>query len=145
MRTCSLITVVCLVFSPLAASAQHHSATVAPPRLIISEEAVADALAAEQPSMREDRDSLKNGALLGAIIGGLALGGFVGWLCNMLQEPSDPSCVPPSLLYTGVGAGIGAAAGAGIDALFLRPGFAPPRSAPQMPRAQFEARVLLRP
>ena len=120
MRTCTLITVFCLVFSPLGASAQHNSSTAAPPRLIISEKAVADALAAEQPAVREDRDSLKNGALIGAIVGGIALGGFVGWLCNMLQEPSDPSCLPPSLLYTGVGAGIGAAAGLGIDALFMR-------------------------
>lgn len=67
--------------------------------------------------MREDRDSLKNGTLIGAIIGGIAFGGFVSWLCNALQEPSDPSCLGPSLIYTGVGAGLGAAAGAGIDAL----------------------------
>ena len=126
MRTCTLLTVFCLAFSPIAASAQHNSSTPAPPRLIISEEAVTDALAAEQPSMREDRDSLKNGALIGAIIGGIAMGGFVGWLCNALQEPSDPSCLPPALLYTGVGAGIGAAAGLGIDALFMRVGVGPP-------------------
>ena len=143
MRTCTLITVFCLVFSPIAASAQHNSSTAAPPRLIISERAVADALTAEQPSMREDRDSLKNGALIGAIIGGIALGGFVGWLCNMLQEPSDPSCVPPSLLYTGVGAGIGAVAGLGVDALFTRSPVAPaPR---KTPGAGFGVRVSLRP
>lgn len=142
MRTSILITVFCLVFSPIAASAQHNS-SAAPPRLIISEKALADALADEQPGMREDRDSIKNGALIGAIIGGIAFGGFVGWLCNALQEPSDPSCLGPSLVYTGVGAGIGAAAGAGIDALFMRPGFAPPRSTRQLPRPQFEARVRL--
>jgi hypothetical protein len=130
MRTCTLITVFCLVFSPIVASAQQNSPTATPPRLIISEKALADALAAEQPSMRDDRDSLKNGALIGAIIGGIAFGGFVGWLCNALQEPSDPSCVPPSLLYTGVGAGIGAAAGLGIDALFMRVRLAPPATPP---------------
>lgn len=122
MRICTVVVMFCLALSPIAASAQqHHNATAAPPRLIISEKAVADALAMEQPSMREPRDSVKNGAVIGAIIGGIALGGFVGWLCNMLQEPSDPSCLAPSLLYTGVGAGIGAGAGAGIDALFARP------------------------
>jgi hypothetical protein len=143
MRTCTVITAFCLVFSPMVASAQHGSSTAAPARLIISEKAVADALAAEQPSMREDRDSLKNGALIGAIIGGIAMGGFVGWLCNALQEPSDPSCVPPSLLYTGVGAGIGAAAGLGIDALFMRSPVAPaPR---QTPGAKFGAAVSIRP
>ena len=120
MRICTVIVMFCLVCSPIAASAQHYSSTAAPPRLIISEKAVADALKSEQPAMRERRDSVKNGAVIGAIIGGIALGGFVGWLCNALQEPSDPSCLPPSLLYTGVGAGIGAAAGVGIDALFER-------------------------
>jgi hypothetical protein len=143
MRTCALITVFCLVFSPIVASAQQNSSTVAPPRLIISERAVADALAVEQPSIRDDRDSLKNGALIGAIIGGIAFGGFVGWLCNALQEPSDPSCLPPSLLYTGVGAGIGAAAGIGIDALFARPSGAP--ASRQAPGAGFGVRVSLRP
>ncbi len=73
---------------------------------------------AEQPgNAPSERDSVKNGAVIGAVIGAIAFGGFVGWLCNMLQEPSDPSCLGPSLMYTGVGAGIGAAAGAGIDAL----------------------------
>ena len=120
MRTCTAVVAFCLVLTPLTALAQQSSTTFAPPRLIISEKAVADALVAEQPRERENRDSLKNGATIGAIIGGVALGGFVGWLCNALQEPSDPSCLPPALLYTGIGAGIGAVAGLGIDALFAR-------------------------
>ena len=119
MKLCTVILAFSLVLSPVCASAQQHSVT-APPRLVISERVLKDALAMEQPPIRESRDSVKNGALIGAIIGGIAMGGFVGWLCNMLQEPSDPSCLPPSLLYTGVGAGIGAAAGAGIDALMFR-------------------------
>jgi hypothetical protein len=126
MRICPVVLAFCLGLAPVPVLAQQNAThTAEPPRLIISEKAVADALAAEQPSIRDDRDSLKNGALIGAIVGGAALGGFVGWLCNMLQEPSDPSCLPPSLLYTGVGAGIGAAAGVGIDALFMRVAFAP--------------------
>jgi hypothetical protein len=120
MRTCTVIVALCLVLSPVSGFAQRNSTAGAPPRLIISEKAVADVLANEQAPMRERRDSVKNGAVIGAIVGGIALGGFVGWLCHMLQEPSDPSCVPPSLLYTGIGAGIGAAAGAGIDAMMLR-------------------------
>ncbi len=134
MRIWNVIVAFCLVFSPMPALAQHnsHSAPELPP-LIISERAVADVLAKEQPVMREQRDSLKNGALIGAIIGGVALGGFVGWLCNVLQEPSDPSCLQPTFLYTGVGAGIGAGAGAGIDALFVRVRLGPP-SAPSAAR-----------
>jgi NhaP-type Na+/H+ or K+/H+ antiporter len=137
MRICAVIVMFCVVFSPSAASAQHHITSAAPPRLIISEKVVADALTMEQPVMRERRDSVKNGAVIGAIIGAIALGGFVGWLCNALQEPSDPSCVPGTLLYTGIGAGIGAAGGAGIDALFMRsaPGSAiPPGARPPAPR-----------
>ena len=120
MRICTVILAFCLVFSPVPVMAQHNSAAAASPRLIISEKAVADVLAAEQPRLREDRDSLKNGAAIGAVIGAIALGGFVGWLCNALQEPSDPSCVPGTLVYTGIGAGIGAVAGLGIDALFAK-------------------------
>ena len=108
----------------MLASAQHNSVTSAAPRLIISERAIAAGMAsapAMAPAAQPNDDSIKNGTVIGAIVGAIALGGFVGWLCNMLQEPSDPSCLPPSLLYTGVGAGIGAAAGAGIDALMARP------------------------
>jgi hypothetical protein len=126
MRIWTVILACCLVFSPIAASAQHNFESATAPRLIISEKAVADALAAEQPAIPEQRDSVGNGALIGAIIGGLALGGFVSWLCNALQEPSDPSCLGPTLLYTGVGAGIGAGAGAGIDALLIRSTIAVP-------------------
>ena len=141
MRTCTLITVFCLVFSPVAASAQHNNSMELPPRLIISEQAVADALAAEQPRPRGDRDSVWNGALIGAIVGAAVFGGFVTFLCNALQEPSDPSCLGSSLM--GIGVGAGALGGAGIDALMVRPPFAPtPR---QTPRAAFGARVSFRP
>lgn len=126
MRTCALITVFCLVFSPIAA-AQHSSSTAAPPRLIISQKAVADALAAEQPRPRDDRDSVKNGAIIGAIVGAAIFGGFVTFLCNALQEPSDPSCLGSSLMGIGIGAGAGALGGVGIDALMYRGGPTPPK------------------
>jgi hypothetical protein len=120
MRTCALITVFCVVLSPIAASAQQNSSTAAAPRLIISEKAVADALAAEQPSTRERRDSVGNGAIIGAIIGAAAMGGFVMFLCNALKEPGDPPCWKSSGLAIGIGAGAGALGGAGIDALFAK-------------------------
>lgn len=138
MRACTLIIAFCLVFSPVAASAQHSHSMAAPPRLIISEKAVADALAAEQPRPRDDRDSVWNGALIGAIVGAAVFGGFVTFLCNALQEPSDPSCLGSSLMGIGIGAGAGALGGAGIDALASRPPFAP------TPRADFGARVSIR-
>ena len=116
MRTCSVIVAFCLVLVPIGASAQHSNHET-PSRLIISEKAVADALAAEQPAKRERRDSLKNGAILGAIVGAAVFGGYVTFLCNMLREPGGPSCLGSSLLGIGIGAGIGLAGGAGIDAL----------------------------
>jgi hypothetical protein len=116
MRICTYVVAMTAMASPIPVAAQQSPAAL--PKLIISERAIVDALAAEQPATRERRDSVKNGALIGAVIGGIALGGFVSWLCNALQEPSDPSCLGGSLIYAGVGAGIGAAAGAGIDALF---------------------------
>ena len=92
-----------------------------PAKLIISKSAFADALAT--PAMAQTthrRDSLKNGAIIGAIAGAAVFGGYVTFLCNALQEPSDPSCLGSSLLGIGLGAGIGAAAGAGFDALAQR-------------------------
>ena len=67
-------------------------------------------------------DSLKNGAIIGGTIGGLAMGGFVGWLCYMLDETEGHGdCVKATLLWGGIGAAGGAALGAGVDALFDRP------------------------
>ena len=117
MRTCSAIIAIYLVLSPIAASAQHNS-DKAPTRLIISERAIAAGIAATAPpAPPPGRDSLKNGAIIGAIVGAAVFGGYVTFLCNMLQEPSGPSCLGSSLLAIGIGAGIGAAGGAGIDAL----------------------------
>lgn len=133
MRICTFVVALAVMASATPGAAQQNAA--ATPKLIISDRAIAAGIAATPPAPPPGDDSLKNGALIGAVIGGVALGGFVSWLCNMLQEPSDPSCVPASLLYAGVGAGLGAAGGAGIDALFSasapsalrrdrRPGFA---------------------
>ena len=117
MRGVCILAVFVLTTHPSLALAQ----SAPPARLIISKRAFADALAA--PAMAQTthrRDSLKNGAIVGAIVGAAVFGGSVTFLCNALQEPSDPSCLGSSLLGIGMGAGIGAAAGAGIDALAQR-------------------------
>ena len=124
MRICTVITAICLVFSPMLASAQHHSLAPAAPRLIISERAITAGMSsapARAPAAQRNDDSLKNGAVIGAIVGAAVFGGFVTFLCNALQEPSDPSCLGSSLMGIGIGAGIGAAGGAGIDALLAKP------------------------
>ena len=87
--------------------------------LIVSEDAIAGGLE-RLPPAQSSRDSLKNGVIVGAVIGAVAMGAFAGWLCHELQEPGEPTCwrsVPIGGLY---GAAIGAGAGAGIDALMSR-------------------------
>jgi hypothetical protein len=114
----------------MPAFAQGNSSSPASSRLIISARAIEDGMAAHAPAQsRQSRDSLKNGTIIGAVIGAVAMAGFVTWLCNELKEPGDPSCwkaVPIGGLY---GAGIGAAIGLGIDALAMRQPVAimPPR------------------
>ena len=116
MRICTFFVAFAVMASPIPVAAQQNRAGTR--TLIISDRAIAAGVAATPPAPAPPGgDSLKNGTIIGAVVGGIAFGGFVSWLCNMLQEPSDPSCVGPSLLYAGVGAGIGAGAGAGIDAL----------------------------
>lgn len=73
------------------------------------------------------RDSVKDGLIIGAVAGGVAAGLFGTVLCHALKEPGDPSCVPGVLTIGALGAGIGAAAGAGIDALISESSLRPAR------------------
>jgi hypothetical protein len=79
-------------------------------------------MAVERPAIvqQEKRDSLANGAIIGAIVGGVAMGAFGAWICVMTGEEGDPPCWSGILRIGALGAGIGAAAGAGIDALMAR-------------------------
>ena len=73
------------------------------------------AWAPEAPAARPPRggDSLKNGAITGAVIAG----GAMAWWANRGCEEGFCS---DTLLWTGLAAGLGALAGAGLDALFDR-------------------------
>lgn len=62
------------------------------------------------------RDSLRNGALLGTVIGAAALGAFAAILCNAYQEEGDPSCLGDTVRFAVIGGAIGAGAGLVIDA-----------------------------
>lgn len=91
------------------------------PRLIISERAIAAALAEHPPVQPpSSRDSVANGALLGGFLVGsvLAIGG--GLLCNNLKEEGDPPCWKGIVTVGAVGFAVGAAVGAGLDLLFAR-------------------------
>jgi hypothetical protein len=75
----------------------------------------------QQPSQaRGTRDSLKNGAVIGALVGAATLGGFGLFLCHALDDTGDPNCFPGLLPAAALGAGIGAGAGIAIDALLVR-------------------------
>lgn len=73
------------------------------------------------PQTRSPRDSIKNGALIGAVVGAVALGGFGLFLCHALDDTGgDPDCFPEVLGIAAVGAGIGLGAGVAVDLLFVR-------------------------
>jgi hypothetical protein len=80
------------------------------------------AATAQPPRTGTRRDSLKNGVLIGAAVGAIALGGFGAVLCNALQEPGDPGCLGDTLRIGAVGAAIGAGAGLAVDAVLDRGG-----------------------
>jgi len=111
MRLCCTFVLILSIATP--ALAQQQS------KLIISDRAIAMGMAAHSPApaMQSSRDSLKNGAIIGAVIGGAAMGAGGMWVCGMLREPGDPPCWKSVLPVAAIFAGVGAAAGAGIDAL----------------------------
>lgn len=61
--------------------------------------------------IREGGDSLKNGALIGAAVGGVGMGALAAGMCS---DGGDCTGVAPAALFY---AGIGALVGVGIDAL----------------------------
>jgi len=63
------------------------------------------------------RDSLRNGAIIGTVIGAAAFGAFAAALCNAYQEEGVDSCLPDTLRFAAIGGAIGAGAGLAIDAL----------------------------
>jgi hypothetical protein len=120
MRSMWLLMLVMFIGAPVGA--QERDDVAAPvKKLVISDAAMAPAFAdARRDMMQQRRDSVKNGAIIGAVIGGAGMGIFTTYLCNALQEPGDPSCWRGVLTISALFAGIGAAAGAGIDALIAR-------------------------
>lgn len=103
------------------------AASVAPPQPIerpITEYIEQSAWTIRMPSAPAVRsrgsDSLKNGAIIGAVIGGIATGTFMGLLCHALNDTDNPNCWKATLLWGGIGAAAGGGIGAGVDALFGR-------------------------
>ena len=66
------------------------------------------------------RDTLKNGAIIGAIAGAVGLGALGAFICNQYQEEGDASCLPDTLRGAAIGAAIGAGIGVAVDAALTR-------------------------
>jgi hypothetical protein len=68
----------------------------------------------QRPQRAVAHDSLRNGALIGAVIGA-ALGGLAATVCYVHRERDGPSCLPDSLRFAAIGGAIGLGAGIAID------------------------------
>jgi hypothetical protein len=62
------------------------------------------------------RDSLRNGAVIGAVIGAVAFGAFAATLCHAYQEEGGASCRSDTLRFAAIGGAIGTGTGLAIDA-----------------------------
>jgi hypothetical protein len=70
-----------------------------------------------QPTQRRlSRDSLRNGAIIGAVVGAVGLGALGAFICNLHQEEGGASCLPDTLRGAAIGAAIGTGAGVAVDA-----------------------------
>ncbi len=118
MRFPSCVVALVVAVAPIPVAAQQFEPT--PSKLIISERAIADGIAATPPPPPPGDDSLKNGTIIGALVGGLAAAAFLGYVCTVYKEPSDPPCWKSVAVPSLLGVGVGAAAGAGIDAMMVR-------------------------
>ena len=81
----------------------------------------ADLAGVARPAQRRSsRDSLKNGALIGAVVGAVGVGALTALICNLHQEAGGASCLPDTLRGAAIGAAIGTGAGVAVDAAFTR-------------------------
>jgi hypothetical protein len=128
------------LFLLLAAPASAQGPIDAPSRSGSLRDSIrAAAASAQAPATNRRRDSLANGAVIGAVVGGVTLGVIGGVICNLLHEEGNPPCWRGTLAIGAVGAGIGAAAGVGIDAMISTTSL----SAPTFGSARPERRVIV--
>jgi hypothetical protein len=84
-------------------------------RIIGAPAAVTDASAAALS--QRGGDSLKNGAIIGGVVAGVASAVVLGYFCHIFNETGDPICVKQVAWRSAIAALGGAAIGAGIDAM----------------------------
>jgi hypothetical protein len=97
-----------------SAGAALRAATVGPMlHLAVSGEGVW--VGGPPPQRAASRDSLRNGAVIGAVIGAAALGAFAGSLCHAYRAKGGASCAPDTIRFAAIGGAIGLGAGIAID------------------------------
>ena len=119
----------CLVSAVLVLLAAHNATAQQPPERLLDKPLVSSAtamarnarLTATLPA-QGSRDSLKNGIVVGAVVGGILASAFGVYLCAALGEEDDPLCWRPIAALGAIGTGAGAVFGAGIDAMRSRAG-----------------------
>lgn len=127
-----LALIVCLASSgrPMSAQEKAHTAlepTLSAfgwPRLV---EVQRGSLPAQEPVFMarpaqrgSSRDTLKNGAIIGAVVGAVGLGLLGAFICNVYQEEGGASCLSDTLRVAAIGAAIGTGAGVAVDAALTR-------------------------
>jgi hypothetical protein len=70
----------------------------------------------QPPRPRSSRDTVMNGALIGALIGAVGLGAFGAFICHLHQEEGGASCLRDTMRVGAIGAAIGMGAGVAVDA-----------------------------
>lgn len=109
--------------TPAMASDARTPATFAWPRLDVQRWSLAPkGLVGATPLAQRGspRDTLKNGAIIGAIAGAVGAGAFGALICHLYQEKGDASCWPDALRVAAIGAAIGTGAGVAVDAARTR-------------------------
>lgn len=112
----AIVTLFVLALGSTPASAQDPSVSadaLRPSRIVWSDRT------APNPASWQKPDSLKNGAIIGAVVGGAAMAGFMTFLihgvgCVAEDTPCGREVLIASLMTAGA-AGAGALIGAGID------------------------------
>lgn len=118
-RPSSRIRYLCLAASltfatPAAAQSALDSAAAYPPLDRFAGNASSSTVG-QQPLA--SHDSLRNGVIVGTVIGVAAFGAFAAALCHAYQDKGGASCWPDTLGVAAIGGAIGAGAGLAIDAV----------------------------
>lgn len=124
----SLALIACLATSAPTITAQEEAQTATasafvPPRVVEAQPrslTANEVLGIAQPAQRGSRDTLRNGAIIGAVVGAVGLGVVAALICNLYQEEGGASCLRDTLRGAAIGTAIGIGAGVAVDAAFTR-------------------------